>query len=394
MKTTALLPHPSPGRNDFRLGRSAFLPIFCHRTLARLAGLLFAAFLTVGSALPGAGEEPSALVFVSLAGDKRIDTYRLNLTSGALEPTAKTPTTGEPGYLAFDRSGNRLFVCYRSTGELSSYRIDPQTGNLELLSLVAAGADPAYCALDRSEKFLLSAYYRAAKIGIHQIDDQGVIDPQSAQWHSTAANAHAVQVDRSNRWALVPHTGPNAIFLFSLHANDGRLAPGNPPRFSVPVGTGPRHLQFHPKLDRVYFDNEQGSSVSAFAFDPQTGRLEHRQTLPTIPRDFDQRNTCADLEISPDGRWLYASNRGHDSIAGFRIDPDTGELTSLGQFPTEPTPRSFALDTSGSWLIAASQKSGYLQLYRIDPDTGRLVSRSRTKAGGRPWAVAVINPSP
>lgn len=142
--------------------------------------------------------------------------------------------------------------------------MNPPTGELQLLSVISAEANPACLALDRSESFLLSAYYRAGKVGVHRINSQGALLPKAVHWRSTAAKAHAILVHPDNQWAFVPHTGPNAIYVFSFDAKNGELSPARPPFVRTGAGTGPRHLRFHPQLDCLYFDNEQGSSVSVF----------------------------------------------------------------------------------------------------------------------------------
>lgn len=348
------------------------------------------AFALNGDSQVRQSDETPNIVYVSLAGEKQIQIYRQKDDSGALVLTGQSLTPAQPGFLAANSGGTRLFAAYRSSEEIASYKMDPQTGELQLISAISAGADPTYLALDHSESFLLSAYYRAGKVGVHQINSQGALLSEAVHWHPTDAKAHAILLHRDNQWAYVPHTGPNAIYIFSFDAKSGRLAPAKPPFVRTAAETGPRHLQFHPQLNCLYFDNEQGSSVSVFDFDRDTGQIRLRQTLSTLPANFDSPNTCSDLEITPDGRFLYAANRGHDSIAGFRVSSQTGRLQSIGQFPTETTPRSFAVTPCGKWLIAAGQSSGYLQISEIQSDSGRLLPRHRTKAGSRPWAVLAV----
>ncbi|MBT5706430.1 MAG: lactonase family protein [Verrucomicrobia bacterium] len=333
------------------------------------------------------------LLFVSLAGDKKIVSYRQDSETGTLTKIAELAIEAEPGYLSANKNGTRLFAAYRSSGELASYQIDSTTGRLNLISKVNGGADPAYVALDRSETYLMSAYYRAGKVGIHRVDQSGRILDEEVNYYPTNQKAHAILTDPTNGWALVPHTGPNAVYVFSLSGENGRLLPSSPPLAYTGTLTGPRHLQFHPSLDKVYFDNEQGSSVSVFVFDSQIGQLSHLQTLPTLPVTYNKSNSCADLELTPDGRFLYASNRGHNSIAGYVVDQNTGKLTSLGQFKTEAIPRSFTISPSGKWLVVAGQETDHLQSYHIETSTGQLIPRQRIQTGSRPWAVISIAPT-
>ncbi len=355
---------------------------------------LIASALWLGAPWP-ASQEPlqdgSSLVYISLAGEGKIRIYSQDQESGRLRKVGDQPVDGQPGYLASGPEGAVLLAAIRSTGMLASFRILPGSGRLEPLSQAPGGSDPAYIALDRSGSFLLSAYYRAGRIGIHRMEENGAIDAGSGRFYPTARNAHAVQADPSNQWLLVPHTGPNAIYGFGFDASGGALERA-PSVHHAEAGRGPRHLQFHPGLDRLYCNNEQGSSVSVYRFDSSTGGLELLQELGTLPDGFAGANTCADLEIAPDGRFLYCSNRGHDSIAAFRILPGSGLLEPIGRFPTEATPRSFALSPSGRWMVVAGQDSDHLQIFRVASGTGLLQGRGRTPAGRRPWAVLCVRP--
>ncbi len=335
--------------------------------------------------------EAQGLVFVSAAKDRSILAYRQSNLDGSLSLLTSNPIDAEPGYLVANERGTRLFAALRSSGEITTFRIDNQTGKLTLTSRIQAGADPAYLALDHTESFLLSAFYRAGKVGIHALNPAGQISLQGSEWTPTNLTAHAIQTDPSNQWALVPHTRPNAIYIFRFNPETGDLLSGAPPLLHTGSFTGPRHLQFHPNLDRVYFDNEQGSSVSAFAFRPEVGQLSHLQTLSTRASGAKGKNTCADLELSPDGRFLYASNRGDNSIAAFQVDESNGKLKPIGQFPTEAIPRSFAISPSGKWLIAAGQASNHLQVYELKAENGQLIPRHRLATGMRPWAVLALS---
>lgn len=330
-------------------------------------------------------------VFVSVAGEQRIAVYDLSPESGELRGVSSLTTVGEPGALAVSPDRRFLLAAIRSRGELASFRIDPQSGSLTLVSQVPAGADPAFVATDRSGKFLLCAYYVAGKVTVHALDDQGKISPEPVQTQATDDKAHAVLADSTNLLVFVPHTGPNAIHQFHFDGTNGRLTPNEVPVVTTGDNTGPRHLQFHPTLDMVFFDNEQGSSVTSYRLDRKTGRLHPEQTLSTLPEGYAQSNSCARLKIAPGGRFLYAANRGHDSLAGFRIDESTGEMAAIGQFQTEATPRGFDIDPSGTFLIAAGQSSDKLATFRIDRTTGELTRLATVEVGKTPWWVEITD---
>ena len=165
--------------------------------------------------------------------------------------------------------------------------------------------------------------------------------------------------------------------------------PTSPAQVSPESADGPRHVCFHPNQPLVYADNEQGSSVTAYKFDASTGTLSAFQTLPTLPEGYDGSNSCARLEIHPSGKFLYAANRGHDSIAGYALNPD-GSLKSVGYFPTEKTPRSFRIDPNGKFLISAGESADRLALYRIDADAGYLYPLETYDVGNMPWWVLIV----
>jgi 6-phosphogluconolactonase len=336
-----------------------------------------------------------AFVYVSVAAEKRIAVYRLDPATGKLTHRGDCKVEdGEPGALAVDPGRRFLLAAVRSTGKLASFRIDPATGRLTHLNTVPAGPDPAHISTDRSGRYLLTAYYVAAKVTAHAIGKDGRLSEKPLQTIPTADKAHAIVPDPSGRFVFVPHTGPDVIFQFTFDEKTGRLTANAPAKFTTPRGTGPRHLVFHPSRPVAYVANEQGSSVTAYALDPKAGTLRPLQTVPTLPKGFKGTNACAEIRIHPSGKFLYVSNRGHDSIAAFAL-ADGGKASGIGQEPTEKTPRSFDLDPSGKYLFAAGESSGKLAAYGIDPDSGRLKRRETYKVGKTPWWVLAVDlPAP
>jgi 6-phosphogluconolactonase len=184
--------------------------------------------------------------------------------------------------------------------------------------------------------------------------------------------------------------GPNAIMQFRFDAESGRLTANSPLRVEQPELTGPRHYCFHPRLDIAYFSNEQGCSVSAYRLDPSAGTLSAVQTITTLPLGFTARNTCSQIHLTPSGKFLYVGNRGHNSIAGFRVASETGLLTPAGHAATESVPSAFCLDPEGKFLFAAGTASGRLASYRIDGDSGALIPLAVANVGPRPAAIAAV----
>jgi 6-phosphogluconolactonase len=364
---------------------------FPRALVASFVPLSVFALLHAEASAAGQATAPAASTFlyVSMAPEQKIQVYRLDPASGTLTAVDTTAVEGTPGALAVDPTKKFLFASQRSTSTLGSYRIDPATGKLQLVSTAALprGENAAYVSTDRTGRWLLSASYAAGKVVVHRIGEDGVIQTPAVQTVTTAQTAHCIAIDRDNRFVLVPHVAPNAVFQFRLDAEKGTLtdagkAPGGKDK------AGPRHLAFHPTKDLAFTSDEQGSSITAYSFDAATG-LKPIQTLSTLPADFADRNTTAEVKVHPSGKFVWVSNRGHDSLAGFAID-DGGKLTSLGQTPTEKTPRSFEIDPSGRFLFGAGEGSGKLAIYRIDQDSGKL-SRLQTVDVGQSltWVMAI-----
>ena len=330
--------------------------------------------------------------YIALGGEDKLLIFAVNSDDGSLHLQQEISLGGSPGPLAVDPSQQYLYVGLRSTNEIVSFRIDPSNGDLTPFGgAVSLDADPCYLAIDRQGRFLFSSYYGAGKIMVHTINSAGGLAQQPVDVHLTAERAHCIQPDPSNQFVFVPHTaGPNLIFQFRLDSQTGNLTPNSVPRIVPKGGEGPRHYVFHPTKDLVYFSNEQGCSVTAYRLDPEAGTLSFIQTLSTLPDGYAGSNTCAQIHIHPSGRFLYVSNRGHDSIACFAVDDTSGQLTSLGQQPTEPTPRVFGLDPTGRYLYAAGQGSGQLAAYRLDEESGILRPLRTYPVGERPMWVMVL----
>jgi len=331
-------------------------------------------------------------MYIAVQGDDKLLQFALDPESGALDQRNVLAVQGAPGPLAVDPSSRFLYAARRSDKAISSFAIDPRDGSLSQIGTVELESDPPYLFADRTGRFLLSSYYAAGKVAVHPIGADGAVHGPPVEWRDTATGAHSVQTDPSNKFAFLPHIadrGPNEIWQFHFDASTGCLTPNTPAKAQPPAGAGPRHFCFHPSKSIVYFVNEQGCSVTAYTLDAVTGMLANLQTVSTLPEGFDGKNSCADIHITPDGRFVYASNRGHNSIARFAVDGATGALTGLGQTPTEAVPRAFHLDPAGRFLFAAGQESGRLAAYRVDGATGTLEPLQTYEIGTRPMWVLI-----
>lgn len=347
--------------------------------------LIFSLFFLVGSAMSLHAE---TLLYVSMAPEQKIQILRLDPADGKLTPIEAVAVEGAPGALAVDPGKKFLFASLRTTSTLASFAIDPTTGKLKHLSTAPLPKDEnaAYVATDRSGRWLLSASYMGGKVVVHGLKD-GIIQTPALQTLATTKTAHCIAIDRQNKWIFVPHVAPNAVYQFKLGAATGKLTEAGKAAGGA-ANAGPRHLAFHPTLSMAFTSDESGSSITAYQYDSETG-LKPVQTLATLPADFKGKNTTAEVKVHPSGKFVWVSNRGHDSLAGFAID-NAGKLSSLGQTPTEKTPRSFEIDPDGRYVFVAGEGTGKLAVYRMDAETGSL-TRIDTHEVGKSvtWVMAL-----
>lgn len=328
-------------------------------------------------------------VYVALADQKKIAVYRMNEDDGKLTHVADAACDGEPAALISDPAKTFLFASIRAEGKLSSFRVDASTGKLTAVNTVDAGADPAHISVDATGKFLLCAYYVAAKVTVNAIDKDGRLSEKPVQSVPTADKAHAVVLDATNTFALVAHTGSNAIFQFGFDAKTGTLTPNKVPKLVTGADTGPRHIVFHPNGTTAYIDNEQAASVTAYKLDKTEGTVSALQTISTMPKDYAGAKSCAEIRLHPTGKFLYVANRGDDTLAIFRVGKDT-LLTAAGHAATEKNPRSFDIEPGGRFLYAAGETSGKLATFRVDEKTGGLTRVATQPVGTMPWWVMAV----
>jgi 6-phosphogluconolactonase len=328
--------------------------------------------------------------YVSLDAELSIAIYRIDSARGDLSFIKKFVVSGEPGALAVDPTHTVLYAAIRSTNSISSFRIDKRNGDLTPINTIRAAGNPVYVGTDKTGKFLLTACFADSKAAIYSIRNDGGVQDSAVQVLVTEKNAHAIQTDPTNRFLFIPCRTGEVIQQFRFNSSTGMLTPNTPDRTLTPPKTGPRHFTFHPSLDMVCVANEFGSSVTAYRLGKADGSLSELQTLSSLPANAVGTNTGADIHITPDGRFLYASNRGHESIAAFSLDAVSGRLTSIGFFPTEKTPRSFSLDPTGRFLYAGGQGSGKIAAYCIDQESGQLTRLVTYDAGKNPvWILTV-----
>ena len=331
-------------------------------------------------------------VYVTGFESDYISVFTLDPDSGELTYQRDVAISGKPAPLAISPDKGTLHVGRRGIPEISSYAIDHSTGDLTFVSTVALEFDPCFLSTDRKGRYLLSSYYEGARVMVHPIGADGGVQDPPVQNLSTGIGAHSIQADPTNKFAFVPHIsgrGPNLIKQFRLDEDTGQLTPNTPPHVSLQSRVGPRHFTFHPHRDAIYCSNEQGCSVTGYTLHPADGTLTPFQTISTLPEGYAGPNSCAQIQIDPSGRFLYAPNRGHNSLACYLVGQDDGRLTFNGHAETEPTPRVFSIDPQGKFLYSAGIDSAKLAAFRIDQDSGTLERFATYDVGQAPMWVLI-----
>jgi 6-phosphogluconolactonase len=326
-------------------------------------------------------------------------------TTGVLTKPQLLIEASAPAFFVVTKDDRKLYTC-NSPGFVSAYKVDPTKGELTFLNkLPTGGGDPSYISLDQTEKYAFVANYEGGSIAAWSLKPDGSLNERTAFIQHTGhginpqrqshAFAHSIIVDPSNNFVLAADLGLDKLFVYKFDAANGTLTPNDPAYVSVTPGAGPRHVIFHPNGRWVYLVTEMGSTVYLYNWDGQKGVLTESQSVSTLPADFHGVSTSAEIMVSRDGKFLYTSNRGHDSIAVFSIDQANGRLTPIQHIPTSGrTPRNFDIDPSGRWLLVTNQDSKNASVFRVDPQTGLLTMVGKPMAVPFTFCLRFLTPQP
>jgi 6-phosphogluconolactonase len=305
--------------------------------------------------------------------------------TGALTRPEFLVQSPSPAFFVIHPDGLHLYTCNSGTpGAVSAYEIEPRTGQLKFLnSAPVGGTDTSYVSLDQTGRYVLVASYSGGNIAIFAIKPDGSLGGRTAfvqdtgssvnPRRQTRAYAHSIITDPSNRFVLVADLGVDRVFIYRFNQDDGSLTPNNPPFIGIQPGSGPRHVKFHPNGRWVYVISEMAGTVTVFNWNSTNGTLAEFQTASALPADFKGTNTSAEIMVHPNGKFLYVSNRGNDSLAVFSIDQATGKLTPVEHVSSGgKAPRNFAFDPTGKWIICSNHDSDNTVVFRVDEITGRL----------------------
>jgi 6-phosphogluconolactonase len=351
-------------------------------------------FVYCGLMVPAASA--ATVVYVGNAESNEIIVLQLDRRNGDLTVVEKVPIPGieKPGGstpMAVSPDRRVLYVGTRGEPKVAAgFVIDPASGRLRYVASGPLVDSLAYIALDRTGRFLLGASYPGHKVTVNPVGPPGTVQPP-IQILPGYPNAHSILVDAANRHVLVPTLGNDRVSVFTFDAAAGILAPATPPATEVKAGAGPRHVRFHPGGTLVYVIGELDAAVYVFDYDAGSGRLTAKQSVSALPPGFQGEPAAADLHVTSDGRFLYASERTSSTLAAFRIDPARGTLTPIDSVPTEQEPRGFAIDPSGRYLLAVGQHSHAMSSYAIDPTSGQLCKLREYPMGRNPNWIEIID---
>jgi 6-phosphogluconolactonase len=346
---------------------------------------------------------------VSSPQENTIYLYRLRAATGELLPLGAMQGGTNPTYLTMDAAHRYLYAVSETQtylgapgGGVSALAIDPHNALLTLLNQQpSTGASPCYISLDRTGKNALVANYSSGNLAVLPVRPDGQLAPPSAtdqhqpptgpHKNQDKPHAHSFLPAPDNRYVFSADLGTDKVYGYQLDAATGQLRPQAAPAFTAKPGAGPRHLTFHPNGRWAYLENELNSTVTALAYDAKAGTFQEIETESTLPADFAGDNSGADVHVSPDGRFLYTSNRGDNSLAVFSIAPADGRLALVQHVSTQgKTPRNFALDPSGRALLVANQNSNNIFTYSVDKQTGKLTPTGKSVTLPSPMFVEIV----
>lgn len=376
--------------------------------MAKLVSVLSLCFCVSVVGVRGQATDGS-LVYVGTytgAKSKGIHAFRFNQATGALTPVGLVAETPNPSWLVLHPSGQYLYAANEvdnfdadKSGSVSAFRIDRATGALTLLNTQPSkGAHPCHVTVDRSGTHLLVANYTGGTLAVLPLGSDGALgSPSQVVQHKgssinserqTAPHAHSIDLDADNRFAISADLGADRLFVYRYDTRGGGLSAGLQPAIAAMPGAGPRHFAFHSNGKFGFAINELSSTITSYAWDDQRGALKTLATISTLPKGFRGDNSTAEIRVHPGGRFLYGSNRGHDSIVVYQVGPASGNLTLVEHEPTRgKTPRNFTIDPSGQWLIAANQNSDTLAVFRISDRNGALTPVGPLVKVGSPVSV-------
>ena len=343
-------------------------------------------------------------------GSDGIYACKFNPVDGDLGPVRLVAKTDNPSFLTTDPDGRFLYAVNEvdsfqnePAGGVSVFEINRESGKLALLQQISSlGKGPCHLSLDKSGRYLMVANYNSGNFSVFPVRYDGSLGENTAFIQSTGSgadtvrqtgpHAHYIQGTGNNKFVMVADLGTDKILIYRFDPATGELTPNNPAFVALDPGAGPRHFAFAPSGNFMFVLNELSSTVSVFDFDQDSAKLQVKQTISTLPEQFTGMNTAAEILAGHNGRFLYVSNRGDDSIVVFYIDKDDGSLTFVDRVPCGgKTPRNFEIDPTGQWMLVANQDSDNIMLFQIDQESGKLIQTNRSVDISSPVCIRFID---
>jgi 6-phosphogluconolactonase len=378
-----------------------------------MAGFALALLFAIGATSMSMAK---TFVYVSNAQDGNIDTYNMDMSTGALTPVGKTEAAKMVMPMTLSPNKKYLYAVIRSQPtRVLTYAIDPATGALTQKASAPLPDSMPYVSTDHTGRFLFTASYGGDKLAVSPIGENGLVEAEAIQVIPTGRNAHSIMPDRSNKFVYAATLGANQVLQFTFDSKTGKLTANEPPAVSPEAGHGPRHLAFSPDNKYLYVLNELSGHVTQYTIDPSKGTLTLVDSISSVPaeaglawgaaqapvgaapalasvaaKDEKPKVWAADIQITPDGKFLYSTERTTNKIALFTVAPGTGKLTYVTNFATEAQPRGIRIDPTGQYLVASGEKSDRISVYKIDKGTGKLGEPNRFPVGnGANWVEIV-----
>jgi 6-phosphogluconolactonase len=390
---------------------------FLHLQSLKLAGAASATFLFFTISVSASVALPKQfLVYFgtyTATNSKGIYVSRFDAASGELTAPALAAESVNPTFLAITPDHRFLFAANETKsfagkpgGSVTAFKLDARTGKLKFLNQQSSGGtDPCHLAVDDNGKHVVVANYSSGSVAVLPVKHNGFIGAPASviQHHGSSVNpqrqagphAHCVAMDATSHRVFVCDLGLDKVMIYRLDESTGQLVTNENPPAEFKPGSGPRHMVFHPDGKHAYVINELSSTLTAFDYDSKLGALKETQTISTLPENFRGINTDAEVVIHPSGKFIYATNRGDDSITVFAMDAQTGRLDFVERQPSlGKTPRCFAIDPTGQYLIAANQNSDNIVIFRINDQTGRLTPTGQEFQVGKPVCVVFAPAEP
>jgi 6-phosphogluconolactonase len=366
------------------------------RTFSFLAALVLA--------VPALAADPAYNMYVGTYtghGSEGIYAWRFDPSTGKSEPLGLAAKTENPTFLAIDPSGKYLYAANEvGTGRISAFSVDPKTGKLTALNTSGSGGSgPCHLSIDKSARAIVTANYGSGTVALVRVNGDGSLGAVGSEdqhkgtggdkARQEGPHAHSINFTPDGHFAVAADLGTDQLYVYRFDAAKGELIRDDRLGVKTAPAAGPRHFAFHPNGKYGYAINELNSTVTVYSYDG-AGGLRAIESLSTLPKGFHGENSTAEVVVHPNGRTLYASNRGHDSIAVFSINPATGKLTFVEHVPTQgKTPRNFALDPTGKYLFAANQTTNNIALFRVGAD-GRLTFTGQTLNAVAPVCIRFV----